>query len=74
MLVANNKKQFLDTTASQLFKQALCANLRFIPRRSAKLEAAIDDLVWSLGISGQRPESAYNGEPETSGHCPVQHS
>ena len=64
MLIENHEKQFIDATALQLFAETLCADLRFIPGTSGKFEAAIDDLAWFLGISGQRPENAYNEGPD----------
>lgn len=64
MLIENHQQRFLDGTAMQLFAETLCTDLRFIPGTSGKFEAAIDDLAWFLGISGQRPENAYNEGPD----------
>lgn len=63
-LIANHKSRFLDATDMKLFADALCSDLQFAPDTSEKFEAAINDLAWFLGISGQRPEKMFNEGPD----------
>lgn len=63
-LISNHMKRFMDATAMKLYADALCTDLRFSPDTSDKFEAAVNDLAWFLGISGQRPEKDYNDGPD----------
>lgn len=63
-LIANHRGRFIDPTAMKLFVNALCTDLRFCPDTSDKFEAAINDLSWFLGITGQRPEKDYGEGPD----------
>lgn len=63
-LVANHGSRFLDPTDMKLFADGLCSDLKFCPNTSEKFEAAINELAWFLGISGQRPEKLYDEGPD----------
>jgi hypothetical protein len=63
-LIGNHQGRFLDQTSMKLFADGLCTDLQFIPETSDRFEAAINDLAWFLGISGQRPEKLYNEGPD----------
>lgn len=58
-LIAHHKTRFMDITGMKLFADALCSDLQFKPGTSDVFEAAVNDLAWFLGISGQRPEKQY---------------
>lgn len=64
MLIANHGSRFMDATAMKLFADALCSDLQFSPDTSDKFEAAVNDLAWFLGISGQRPEKDFKEGPD----------
>lgn len=63
-LIANHEGRFVDATGMKLYADALCSDLQFSPDTSDKFEAAINDLAWFLGISGQRPEKDYKEGPD----------
>jgi Helicase C-terminal domain len=63
-LIANHRARFMDATAMKLFADALCSDLQFKPGISDVFEAAVNDLAWFLGISGQRPEKQYKEGPD----------
>ena len=63
-LVANHSSRFMDPTSMKLFADELCSDLRFSPDTSNKFEAAVNDLAWFIGISGQRPEKDYGEGPD----------
>lgn len=63
-LVANHNSRFLDPTDMKLFADSLCSDLQFCPNTSEKFEAAVNELAWFLGISGQRPEKLYDEGPD----------
>jgi len=63
-LIANHPSRFVDATGMKLYADALCSDLQFCPDTSDKFEAAINDLAWFLGISGQRPEKDYKEGPD----------
>ena len=63
-LIANHNDRFLDPTDMKLFADGLSSNLRFAPDTSEKFEAAVNELAWFLGISGQRPEKLYDEGPD----------
>ncbi|MBE2218113.1 MAG: hypothetical protein IAE90_07925 [Ignavibacteria bacterium] len=48
----------------KLFADGLCSDLQFKPGTSDVFEAAVNDLAWFLGISGQRPEKQYKEGPD----------
>jgi hypothetical protein len=63
-LIANHKTRFMDSTGMKLFADALCSDLQFKPGTSDVFEAAVNDLAWFLGISGQRPEKQFKEGPD----------
>ena len=63
-LISNHNGRFLDPTEMKLFADGLCSDLQFIPETSGKFEAAINDLAWFIGFSGQRPEMDYKEGPD----------
>jgi len=63
-LIDNHSNRFLDSTGMKLFADGLCSDLQFCPDTSDKFEAAVNDLAWFLGISGQRPERDYKDGPD----------
>ena len=48
----------------KLFADALCDDLQFSAETSGTFEAAVNDLAWFIGISGQRPERDYKEGPD----------
>ena len=62
-LIKNHQGRFMDATGMKLYANGLCSDLQFSPDTSDKFEAAINDLAWFLGISGQRPEKDYKDGP-----------
>lgn len=63
-IIANHGGRFVDATAMKLFAYDLCSDLQFKPDTANKFEAAINELAWFLGISGQRPEKVYDEGPD----------
>lgn len=63
-LITNHQSRFMDTTAMKLYADGLCSDLQFCPDTSDKFEAAVNDLAWFIGISGQRPEKDYRDGPD----------
>lgn len=63
-LIGNHSARFMDATAMKLFADALCTDLQFKPGTSDVFEAAVNDLSWFLGISGQRPEKQFKEGPD----------
>lgn len=63
-LITNHAGRFMDSTSMKLYADGLCSDLQFLPDTSDKFEAAINDLAWFLGISGQRPEKDYKDGPD----------
>lgn len=63
-LIAHHTSRFLDPTDMKLFADGLCSDLQFCPNTSEKFEAAVNELAWFLGISGQRPEKLYDEGPD----------
>ena len=63
-LIRNHESRFIDATQMRLFSDELCSDLVFKPNTSEKFEAAINDLAFFLGISGQRPEKEYREGPD----------
>ena len=63
-LIANHADRFLDPTAMKLFADALCDDLQFSAETSDTFEAAVNDLAWFIGITGQRPERDYKEGPD----------
>lgn len=63
-LIAFHNVRFMDATSMELFVNALCSDLQFIPNTSDKFEAAIHDLGNFLGVSAQRPEKDYKEGPD----------
>lgn len=63
-LIRNHHSRFIDATEMKLFADELCSDLQFSENSYNKFEAAINDLAWFLGISGQRPEKDYNEGPD----------
>lgn len=63
-LIANHQKRFMDSTSMKLYADELCSDLQFCPDTSDRFEAAVNDLGWFLGISGQRPEKEYKEGPD----------
>ena len=63
-LISIHNSRFVDPTEMKLFVNGLCDDLQFIPESSHKFEAAIDDLAWFIGFSGQRPERDYGEGPD----------
>lgn len=63
-LIANHQRRFMDSTSMKLYADELCSDLQFCPDTSDKFEAAVNDLAWFLGISGQRPEKDYKEGPD----------
>lgn len=63
-LIANHQRRFIDSTSMKLYADGLCSDLQFCPDTSDKFEAAVNDLAWFLGISGQRPEKDYKEGPD----------
>lgn len=63
-LIANHQRRFMDSTSMKLYVDELCSDLQFCPDTSDKFEAAVNDLAWFLGISGQRPEKDYKEGPD----------
>ena len=63
-LINNHQRFFIDTTAMQLYSDALRAELKFHSNAPEKFEAALNDLAWFLGIQGNRPEKCYNEGPD----------
>lgn len=63
-LIANHQARFMDPTNMRLYADGLCSDLQFYPDTSDKFEAAVNDLAWFLGISGQRPEKDYKEGPD----------
>jgi replicative superfamily II helicase len=63
-LIANHQVRFMDATEMKLFADALCSDLQFKPGTADVFEAAVNDLAWFLGISGQRPEKQYKEGPD----------
>lgn len=61
-LIANHTSRFFDPIDMKLFADGLCSDLQFRPNTSEKFEAAVNELAWFLGISGQRPEKLYHDE------------
>lgn len=63
-LVERHQERFMDSTAMKLFADGLCSDLQFQPGTSEAFEAAVNDLAWFIGISGQRPEKLYKEGPD----------
>ena len=63
-LIANHGSRVSDPTTMKLFADALCDDLQFSAETSGTFEAAINDLAWFIGISGQRPERDYKEGPD----------
>lgn len=63
-LIEHHTSRFLDPTDMKLFADGLCSDLQFCPNTSEKFEAAVNELAWFLGISGQRPEKLYEEGPD----------
>ena len=58
-LIAIHDGRFIDPTTMKLFADELCGDLQFSDGTFGKFEAAVNDLAWFIGISGQRPERDY---------------
>lgn len=63
-LIAFHESRFIDATQRNLFVNALCSDLRFLPGTSDRFEAAIDDLAAFLGIAAYRPEKKEKGKTD----------
>lgn len=63
-LIENHRERFMDQTSMKLYADELCSDLQFTPGTSDRFEAAVNELAWFLGISGQRPEKDYKEGPD----------
>ena len=63
-LIASHEHRFMDPTTMKLFADELCDDLQFSAEMSDRFEAAVNDLAWFIGISGQRPERDYKEGPD----------
>ena len=63
-LIENHRSRFMDSTDMKLFADGLCSDLQFKPGTADIFEAAVNDLAWYLGFSGQRPEKQYKEGPD----------
>ena len=64
VLISNHRAKFIDPTAMVLSADELCDDLQFSEGTSSRFEAAVNELAWFIGISGQRPERDYKEGPD----------